>query len=75
MVMTTRLLHVDVHHEHDGCWAEAQSLPGCFASADAPAELIACAKEAVALYLSGAQTEISCAYLDLDLVEIQLLLT
>jgi predicted RNase H-like HicB family nuclease len=57
MTMERRALHVDVHHEDDSYWAEVRELPGCFASGDTVAELIASIEEAVALYLAPPEAE------------------
>lgn len=47
-------LRVDVHHEDGSYWAEVRELPGCFASGDAPGELVEAVEEAVGLYLAPA---------------------
>lgn len=57
MTMERRALHVDVHHEDGSYWAEVRELPGCFASGDTVAELIASIEEAVALYLAPPEAE------------------
>jgi predicted RNase H-like HicB family nuclease len=44
-------LHVAVHYEDRGYWAEVKELPGCFATGDTLDELTVSLEEAIGLYL------------------------
>jgi predicted RNase H-like HicB family nuclease len=47
-----RSLHVAVHFEGDGYWAEVEEWPGCFATGTTLEELTEALEEAVGLYVT-----------------------
>lgn len=50
---------VVVHHEDGSYWAEVLELPGCFAAGDTEAELWESLTEAIGLYLSEGEAEVT----------------
>lgn len=66
-------IHVKVHAEADGFWAEVQELPGCFASGESLAELEQTLNEAIDLYLAdevGTAPELRPGVLGSELTEV-----
>jgi predicted RNase H-like HicB family nuclease len=44
-------IHVEVHHDREGYWAQVREFPGCFAAGRTLGELTEVLEESVALYL------------------------
>jgi len=66
-------IHVKVHAEADGFWAEVEELPGCFASGRSLAELERALNEAIDLYLAdepGSAPELRPGVLGTELTEV-----
>lgn len=51
--------HVRVHSEDGSLWAEVLDLPGCFASGDTMDELVDALTEAIGLYLTSKNVEVT----------------